>query len=507
MFNLTEAFKQGYETYLKEETEKSFEEAINGLEESQKEAEESFEIVREYFNLYALSEGVLNEKEEDEGKLGNTADKKSNKETDATDVIKNLLKLGTGIFGDQEKAGYNPLVGNVTVQKITEMKFPQNIIFFIQTLIAWLGNLVRKFISFITQGIQRLFGLPVGDDFKGDLTLHLEKAKKIESIGLPLSGFKGKEPKAASMYSFDSKNLEEIRSIFDGFSLKESVELTEAEKDARDPNNPANADFRNQTVAIKVDISKEMEDLHSQLLHFLDLFDNAYGSNQEHLFQTEDLQLLLELFRAVMEAISSGDVPTYAIQGKLTELETINKERLKDNLIRTKINTENLKRAYVETQERIVRTLQILTQKQLLAAEGLGVSFRFYSAATYVQMIKILQVIKPRIKDSEKMEAKLKKMGEIFNKVVIELGKQRSAISNFGPVIYTPVYQRKVNDLFDASRFVSQTITLRLALLGLYIRQLKDIREALENANSINSRAKEFLKKGIFSGITSSLFR
>jgi hypothetical protein len=499
MFNLNEAFKEGYEQYLREEAENNFVDAFEALEESQKEAEKSFEIIRNYFDLYALSEGLL----EVEGlEPQSVIEKREKKDKDVLlsgsyDSIKNLI----GLLGDTEKrADYTPAIGNVTLQKITEMRFPQNIIFFLQSLISWLTNLVRKFISFFTNGVQRLFGLEPAKDFSGDLKLNLAKAKAIESIAMPVSYSKSATPKAATAVSFDMSAVEKVRDLFN-FRINESV-LNEYEDNVETENKK-----EKQLIGLKIDISKDMENLHQQLVHFLDLFDNAYGSNQEHLFETEDLQLLLELFKATMEAIAEGRVPTFALQGKLTELETINKDRLKDNLIRTKINTENLKKAYIDTQQKIISTLQIISQKQLFAAEGLGVSFRFYSAATYVQMEKILDVLNPRIKDAERLEKRLTKMGQIFDKVIIELGKQRSSIANFGPVTYTSVYQRKVNDLFDASRYVSQTITLRMATLGLYIRQLKDVKEAISNANSINARSKDYLKKSVFSGVRSGLFR
>ena len=73
MFNLTEAFKIGYEEYLKEQVEQDFEKAFDALQESQKEAEKSFDIVKNYFNLYALSEGLL---EEVKGLPGEQIDKK-----------------------------------------------------------------------------------------------------------------------------------------------------------------------------------------------------------------------------------------------------------------------------------------------------------------------------------------------------------------------------------------------------------------------------------------------
>jgi hypothetical protein len=143
--------------------------------------------------------------------------------------------------------------------------------------------------------------------------------------------------------------------------------------------------------------------------------------------------------------------------------------------------------------------LAILSHKQLVALENLGSGYRFYSASTYIQMVKILDAISPRIKESEEMEKDLKKMKEVFDKIVIQLGKQRDALVGYGQITYTSVYQKRISDLFDGARYVSQTVTLRLATLGLFIRQIKDIREAIFTVNSMNERSREFLKKSAFS--------
>ena len=271
---------------------------------------------------------------------------------------------------------YKPEVGNVTLTKITDMKFPQNIIFFLQALIEWLTNIVKKFIQAFTDGIQRLFGgVDPKSDFKGDLKLNLARAKSIESFTTPVDS--RNLPKPVSIRNMDQGEFEKISTIFnDSVQYKEDGDLL-AEK----------IEFATEDGStikgIMIDVGKEMQELEQILDHFLNLFDNAYGSNQEHLFETEDLELLLELFKETMASIATGKIPTYALQGKLTELDVINKNKLKDNLIRTKINVEQLKRAYTETQKNAINTLQWITQKQLLASQGLGEMFKFYSAATY----------------------------------------------------------------------------------------------------------------------------
>jgi hypothetical protein len=138
MFNLNEAFKEGYQAYLREEAEKNFADAFEALEESQREAEKSFQVVQEYFQMYAMSEGLLTE--DVTNNAPTTREKKEVEKEIASDLtltgnldsIKNLI----GMIGKDTSASmYKPEVGNVTLTKITDMKFPNNIIFFLQALI------------------------------------------------------------------------------------------------------------------------------------------------------------------------------------------------------------------------------------------------------------------------------------------------------------------------------------------------------------------------------------
>ena len=58
-------------------------------------------------------------------------------------------------------------------------------------------------------------------------------------------------------------------------------------------------------------------------------------------------------------------------------------------------------------------------------------------------MVKILDAIKPRIKEAEKMEKALKKMGVMFDKIVVQLGKQRQILLGVGQISYSTLYQKR----------------------------------------------------------------
>jgi hypothetical protein len=530
-FNLTESFKAQYKTYLEEKQSRdNYARSLEEFEQAQKHADEGFDVINEYFSYYADKNQLLSEvtgaasEAGGSGSFGGREDKDKKKrenEDRGSDLNKKVAETISTVFGmvqniaDETRdsrsqiSDYQPVVGHVKIEKISDMRFPENVIFFFQQLISWIVNIVKKFISFFTNAIQRFFNIPQAKEYDAEVALNLQRAKKIESLALPLSykkdyDTKGNMPKAVSLVGFDPKDYEKVRSLF-----SESVAINEAEGET--DTNKYSADQKigggfkmepresKQTIAIDINISKEMEGIQQLLQHFLDLFDNAYGSNRERLFGTEDLEMLLELFRKTIDQLTKGDVPTTAISGKLTSMELLDAGKLRDNMIRTKVNTDNLKRVYVQIEQGISNMLAVLSHKQLVALENLGSGYRFYSASTYIQMVRILEAIKPRIKDAEEMEKDLKKMKDIFDKIVIQLGKQRQALVGYGEITYTSIYQKRVNDLFEGARYVSQTITLRLATLGLFIRQIKDVREAVYTVNSMNERSKEFLKKQAFS--------
>ena len=506
MFNLTESFKEEYKTYLQEKnSQESYDKTLREYEEAQKYINEGFEIISKYFESYALLERLEDEtdnrkennRDDREPRDNNQSDKKASQEIDRRvgETLAGVFSfLGRGEDPRNQISDYQPVVGHATVQKISEMKFPENIIFFFQQLISWIVNLIKKFISFFTNALRRLFGMPEGEKWEDDVKLNFARAKKIESMAMPISNQKDYTskrnfPKAVSLVGIDPSDVEQFFSI-----------LAEADSSLDRPQKGVSIEGKEskQVMAVDINISKEMEGISQLLQYFFDLFDNSYGSNREHLFGTEDLEMLLELFRETIKSMAEGTVSTTAISGKLTSMQLLSADKLKDNLIRTKVNTDNLKKVYVQIQESLSNMLAIVSHKQLVGAENLGINYRFYSASTYVQMIKIIDAIKPRIKQAEQMEKDLQKMQKVFDKIVVQLGKMRQSLLGFGSVTYTSAYQKKVAELFDASRFVSQTISLRLATLGLFLRQIKDIRESIYNVNAINSRNRDFLTTKAF---------
>lgn len=489
MFNLTEAFREQYEVYLEEKLNEDFQETFRVLNESQQEADKAFRTLQKYFHLYSLAEDFeyYDDTKENPKKENKQQIKKDEKLSgDVLDVIKQALNVAATGAGNQ----YKPEAAFQTVKKVSQMKFPENIIFFVNSLISWITNVIKRFISFFSNVLRSLVGLDKAEDKfnSDDLKIKLRDVKRVEATVVPMSSAMSKTPGYMTSYEVPSDQLEILKVLNDNYepvSMGENLnEYTDTKKNTE----------QNTIQVLSIDVSKDMENLFQLLQHFLDLFDNAYGSNGEHLFEISDLQLLLGMFQSTIKDISSGTVSTYALSGKLTNLDMLDSGKLRDSLIRTKVNIDNLKTVYTQTESRITSTLTMIQRSQIVASAKLGQTYKFYSASTYTGMIKILDVINPRIKDAVKLEKNLAKMSKVFDSLVKQLGAQRQSLRGFGSVAYTSVYQKKIDELFNSARFVSQTTTLRLTSLGLYIKQLRDIREAVTAANAINAGAKSVVK-------------
>jgi hypothetical protein len=523
MFTLTEAFKAEYSKFINEQDEREFERTFAALEESQKEVEQALDIVQGYFRALGspLKEGINdgkgpgksdsfsgsnrdNRRDDRDNRKNIGAQYSDKSEKESTKSFSNVIN----ILGADPRSGlpeYDPIVGQARATPIGQMKFPENLLFFIDSLVKWIVNLVMKFISFITNAIRRFFGLSEGRETltSDDLKLSLQKIEKIRSIATVLSQrdvdkFK-MSPKVATVVQIDgARDFELVNSLREEFLFEYgNDEYRDEDKDDLGAPRPR---YSNKPIyGVSIDISREMENLDQLLQHFLDMYDNGFGSNQEHLFGVDDLEILLKLFQSALKDMNKGTVSRYAVAGKLVQADYLAAGKLKDNLLRTKVNTDNLKQVFIETQKRIENTLTMITQKQLLASQQMGISFKFYSAATYAQMIKILEAIEPRIIDAAKMEREMEKVKKMFDKIVIELGKQRQALMGYGDVVYTTQAQRQTDELFNGARYLSQTVSLRLATLGLYLKQLRDTRVGVSTIVAVVSSSRSVFNPKLLS--------
>jgi hypothetical protein len=387
------------------------------------------------------------------------------------------------------------------VQRISEMKFPQNVLFFLQQLVKWIKNLVLMAIDKLTRGIRMLLGMPASkNDYLGkdDLKLNLTSVKTIEKIGTPMQSVKTDSngsvavPKLASLYYVPQDAFAKI-------GLSESVNLNEYGEDGEDDGSgvhygsgsgdkPAVDTKPGKMVPIlMVDTTKDLAELKEYTQHFFDLFDNAVGSNNEDLFQTGDLEIMMGIFKRMEGEIQSGNVPTYEINGQSVEGQAIDSEKMRDNLIRTKVNTDNLKRAFQQTEDQIQLLAKLISQKQLIAISDMGVQYKFLSAATNAQLEELIDVLGSRIEEADQYSKELDDERGKYYDLVAEIDKMRAAWGAVSNVQYASVYQKQINNLFDSSKYMTQVIALRLTTLTMYESALKDLQEICVNLNAVNT--------------------
>lgn len=537
-FTLNEAFDKVFELALQEKINDDIDDLCEMFNREQNDFLDTLTILQEATLLElttggsgGIGNGNDGGKEKDEPK-GNFANPK--KEKDETEALEksldaNHLNTINNIYGqamaqyekmskaisdkamekriaDQDMT-YKPLAGFTEVTKMSEMKFPANIIFFITQFIKWIKNNVLNFIDKFSNIVRALLGLETGKGkfSKEDLKLKFEKAKAIEtkyvigdndvyrkdkSFNNYLSGDEvyTSEVKPVSLLNLpysEVKQLGLLESLEDINIFKNAELLTEGSFNRADIEKSAGGDSIN---VIKLDTTKDLFALKQSLDHFFDLFDNSYGSNDEKLFSIDDLEIMLKMFTNTLELLKNGANMDSAleIRGELTfSGDAINATRLKDNLLRTKINTDNLKAAYVVTNKQINQIAQIIMNKNLLGASQMGVQYAFLSASTYETMINILKIIDERLKDAKEMEKKLNKMKTAYVKLTNALDAKRAKLNTLSGLAYTTIIQRKVNELYDGARYMTQTVQLRLNTLALYISELNDTRAILKNLNAI----------------------
>ena len=479
MLNLSEEWKKAYESFLEDERKAANEELDTIVEELMNAHNESIailEAVEDYFKLYQLTEVTTGDARpgvygDDNGNRENEnkEDEKTKNSTQA--LLKQMFQLvaDKGVFDtnnkkDSKELSYAP-TATYTVQSITDMKFPQNLFFFIQQLIKWIGNVVLVFIEKIKNVLRVLFGntKDVTEIDYNKLKLNLKKAERVETISTSLSAGNANDVIQARQMSADS------------FAKL----LTEGLTDGIIKDNPPLKGGPNRII-VTLDFSRDIETLKILVDHFFDLFDNAYGTFNEKLFDASDLNLILKIFQGTLKRIEDGDpAREILVGGTATEVKEVSAAHVRQNLINTNTNIDALKKAYVQTNDKIKDIVKIISNKQLVAMTDLGVSASMLSSSTIKQLLPLVKMLPERLKEAKNVERDLNKVKsdyDAFTKKLQSLQKNVMSISN---ISYSTIHARRINELFLASRYMSDIVTLRLSGLTLYIKELKDLREIL----------------------------
>lgn len=528
-FTLNEAFDKVFELSLQEKINDDINELCESYTKSQADFIDTITILQEALLLEVFEtgeEGGDNNGNNGKKKSGHSEGSREGKKLDDDleqshlDTVSNIYKQAMDQYDKMTKSisdkamekryaeadmTYKPMVAFSEVTKMSDMKFPQNIIFFITQFCKWIKNNVLNFIDKFSNIVRSLLGLEVGKKKfnKDDLKLNLEKTRAIETkyiIGdndvyrkdeTVIDFLSGKETysskvKPISLLSIPYDDVKRL-GLTEELNIFKNIELlTEGSFNSKEFDGGAHGS--DSVNVIKLDTTKDLFALKQSLDHFFDLFDNSYGSNDEKLFSVDDLEIMLKMFENTLQLMKSGVSGDSAleIRGELTLTgDAINATRLKDNLLRTKINTDNLKAAYVVTNKQINQIAQIIMNKNLLGASQMGVQYAFLSASTYETMIEILEIIDMRLKEAQVMEKKLNKMKASYIKLTNALDAKRAKLNTLSGLAYTTIIQRKINELYDGARYMTQTVQLRLNTLALYISELNDTRAILKNLNAI----------------------
>jgi hypothetical protein len=473
MFVLDEMFNESWKSFLQEQADSECATLVEDLEQERAEAEKAFNIVEDYLNLckdYYLIES--NGAPEGGRSLGNSSN------DSAIRAFQDMLKkISDSSYVNPKEANdteYVPVAGLSLTQDFFSFKFPQNIMFLIGRIVDWIQRVVVHFIAKFKNIINVILGHETKKltDAEKDIALRFTKTKELEKV-IALPKLTGEKTKFATAYQANSGDIVNFRPL----GITEAVDQPELEKKISD-----------RQIIISVDISKDLISLEQLLQHFFDLFDNALGSNGEDLFGTDDLKLMLDIFKDTIDSVKNYRTISYEIGGNAVEATPIDARRMHDNLQRTHVNTQNLRNAYTQTSEAIKRVSTVLTQKQLLMATQMGAEFAFLSSATYARMKSILDIIKPRIKTADKLYKNLDKMRDTYGKIANDLSQFTKKIGAFSSMSYVSAYQKKVSNLFDSARYVTQIIGLRMNALAAYIVNLRNVQEMIISINRINRK-------------------
>lgn len=297
-------------------------------------------------------------------------------------------------------------------------------------------------------------------------------------------------PLTESVSVINEKTWDEFNAMSDD-ERKAEYEKMINKTDNKDENN-INKNNRNNAIdskrnvlrTVELNVSQDLYALQQTLHHFFELFDSAFGSQGENLFDTSDLILVFKYIENITKGFEKGNMNPALIQAQMSN---ISSEVVYDNLIRTKANVDNLNKAYYDTYTAIDKINKIMTNKQLLSLSTYGVNYMFLSQHTYSAMADLLTYIDARLKEATKMQKELDDAKKKYEELVNRIDKLRNSIKGFGYVSVNTIYERKINDLFASTKYMTQITSLRLNCLMKYIQELQSVRLTIANLNNLSA--------------------
>ena len=490
--NLTEQWKKEYKAFLKEQEyfNKEADDVFNELAEESEYVNKGYQLLEQYYGEFNLLENPEDPQPMRAGDIpysspapaGMAPRREENRLDGAYGIGKTITDILTHFDGTDKPHNYKPSA-TFTYQKVSNMKFPANIIFFITQIISWAKNVVIYIVEKIKNLIRIAFGDKPHQLDASALKLNLKKAKQIEQVATAIDLGRGGDD-IIKPYSIAASEIEKIG----GFALREASlgQLLGIDKGV------AKDAVREVPVVVTIDLARDIANLKELLQHFLDLYDNAYGSRNENLFGTDDLEIVLQIMEETLSRLKKGDTALYSLSGgNPVEAAGVNSARVKDNLILTNENINNLKVAYVQTASKIKDLTKVINSKEMYMLSDLGVSYAILSSSTQLEMNDILEKILPtRIKSAQEAAANLDKLSRQYKEFIDTLKDMQKSVLMISNITYDSTFNKKIIDLLNSARYMSDIVTLRLSGIGLYIKELKDIQGILtmiaKTAQNIN---------------------
>lgn len=408
---------------------------------------------------------------------------------------------------------YSPEPVFTVDQSIKDVGFPQNVFLFIKALVTWIKNHILDIIDKLTNVIRNMLGMSIGPARikPEDLKFNLVRAQKVQTY---IAAGNVSNLKQATDFTDVLKNKpnghfsevnqpvqaitvssDQIKPLFAGY-MPEEIGTALLEMNT-------SADVDHQVVIISVDTTKDLMDLKEYLNHFFSLFDDAFGSNGEQLFTPQDLQILLVAFKkATDELIHPENQVPIVINGQISlDYNQIDADKVRDNMIRTLSNTNMLKDAYTHTSDQIALIAKVIGDKNIQGVTSMGAQYALLNVSSMNMLIDLVDITDRRLKNAVGLEKQLEKMKAQYLDVVENLNKFHTVNTSLTKVTTQTGLQRKVDNLYNAARYASQTVEYRLSALSLYISELNDVRATLINLNAINkvnaktSKFKEWIRK------------
>lgn len=377
----------------------------------------------------------------------------------------------------------------------------------------WLVNIFLKFINFILSIGRRLFGSKANKaiaDIEAQLKRQEALLNKFEKdlIAIKLSS-KDNNNNNIEQLILDKLNDMNMPRDRQNMSLEKATSWTPVSSRGLDNTNLPVQGLRNMNPTIAEDISNKIEitgngilltenkkqyividisndifDLNASIEHFFRLFDNAYGSHGEHLYQTGDLEYIYDFLKSSIKNYIKGQLPQEDPFGRLLDGLGLDLKKIDQNLAATKQNTDKLRSAYLNTVAIIERILQTIKSKKIHALTSIG-QMSTYDKRTNAQLKRLVNIIKPRIKQGEKLMSQFEKSLVRFQKLGKEIEKERFTLNALGGIVYDDPTRQMFERYFITIQKIIQTIDLRMQSLALYLKIIKDIYSAMAGLHQL----------------------